>query len=161
MWIWEESGINLISIRSTEALYQSHLNSNNKKTVRTFTLMHCNNFSPTIYTNPIYSFMKHKPILAGIQLPVGFGCHHSAPLWFPLLPLVLDWYYNNQEAVYYLLIPPLWDYILARCVENLFLKASVSVLVRHMELQGPATQYPYRSSACAHSMHQQASTSHR
>lgn len=31
MWIWEESGISLISIRSTEALYQSHLNSNNKK----------------------------------------------------------------------------------------------------------------------------------
>lgn len=68
--------------------------------------MHCNNFSPTIYTNPIYSFMKHKPILAGIQLPVGFGCHHSAPLWFSLLPLVLDWYYNNQETAYYLLIPP-------------------------------------------------------
>lgn len=29
--MWEESGISLISIRSTEALYQSNLNSNNKK----------------------------------------------------------------------------------------------------------------------------------
>lgn len=44
--------------------------------------MHCNNFAPTIYTNPIYSFMKSKPALAGIQLPIGFACDYFALLWF-------------------------------------------------------------------------------
>lgn len=87
--------------------------------------MQCNNFCPTIYTNPIYSFMKHKPILVGIQLPVGFGCHHSAPLSISHLPLVQ--YYINQETAYYLLIPQ--DYTFSHYIENLFKSMILAVLV--------------------------------
>lgn len=50
--------ISLISIRSTEAVYQSHLNSNNKKLLEHSHRCTATISSPTIYTNPICAFME-------------------------------------------------------------------------------------------------------
>lgn len=101
--------ISLISIRSTEAVYQSHLNSNNKKLLEHSHRCTATISSPTIYTNPICAFMgnvEKKETRTGGNTAACWVSLVAArlPLSASLLPQPppLSRYYNNQETVYYL-----------------------------------------------------------
>lgn len=145
MWIWEESGISLISIRSTEALYQSHLNSNNKKLlehshwcIATISPLQSTQilFIPLWNINP---YWREYSCLLGLVVTTQLHCEFLSCRWYSTDIITIrklcitSWY--------------LWDYIFTRCVGNLFKSMSLDLPgtgLSHKAMRA-STRYPYWS----------------
>lgn len=150
MWIWEESGISLISIRSTEALYQSHLNSNNKKLlehshwcIATISPLQSTQilFIPLWNINP---YWREYSCLLGLVVTAQLHCKF----------LSCRWYFTDIITIRKLCITSwyLGDYISSRCVEK---SLNLPVLVYCTKLQRPvhSTHIGLRSSHASPGQH--------